>query len=103
MTTNVPVGGGGLGGLDWTGLLAWSAKYHDGTSDDKSKFKAMSKEDRDYLTNAMASAFSHIEDMNKVLQEGIKRLNDATNDNERVVALEVVSCFGFVQVFYISK
>ena len=77
--------------LDWTGLLAWSANYHDGTNEDKSRFKAMSKEDREYLQKAMEQAFSHIEDMNAVLQEGIKKLQEATSDGERVVALEVVS------------
>lgn len=39
--------------VDWNGLYNWSMKYQDGTQETSSSFKAMSKEDRDFLENAM--------------------------------------------------
>lgn len=37
--------------VDWNGLYKWSMEHHDGTR--QSNFKAMSKEDRDWLEAAM--------------------------------------------------
>lgn len=64
-----------MSGLNWPGLLAWSTKYHDGTA--ASEFHEMTAEDKEFLTNAMESAFSHIEDLNKTLQEGLAKLDEA--------------------------
>ena len=37
--------------VDWSGLYKWSMEYQDGTA--PSQFKAMSKEDRTWLEQAM--------------------------------------------------
>jgi hypothetical protein len=37
--------------VDWNGLYKWSMQHHDGT--EPSNFKAMSKEDRDWLEAAL--------------------------------------------------
>ena len=37
--------------VDWNGLYKWSMQYQDGTK--PSEFKAMSKEDREWLEEAM--------------------------------------------------
>ena len=37
--------------VDWNGLYKWSMEHHDGTT--PSNFKAMSKEDRDWLEEAL--------------------------------------------------
>jgi hypothetical protein len=39
--------------VDWTGLLNWSTKHHDGTQTTRPDFKQMSKEERDWLEAAM--------------------------------------------------
>ncbi|CAD7958623.1 unnamed protein product [Amoebophrya sp. A120] len=74
--------------LDWPGLLAWSTKYHDGTA--PSKFGLMSDEDKAFLQKAMEDAFSRIEDMNQVLNDGLRKLESATDFQTLVTALEII-------------
>lgn len=79
-----------MANIDWPGLLKWSTKYHDGTSD-ISKFKQLSEEDRKFLEGAMEQAFGQIEDPNKVMEEAVTQLRDDSRTNESVLtALEVI-------------
>lgn len=78
-----------MSGLHWPGLLSWSTKYHDGTA--PSKFTQMSKEDRDFITNALEAAMEGVEDLNKTLQDGLTQLASSGEDSAlALVALEVV-------------
>jgi len=78
-----------MAGLDWPGLLAWSTKYHDGTS--PSEFKQMSDEDKRFLEKAMEIAMSQIEDPNKVLVEAKEQiLSESRTDESITTALEVI-------------
>jgi hypothetical protein len=38
--------------VDWTGMLAWSTKYHDSNSD-KSEFSKMDEEKYNFLVEAL--------------------------------------------------
>ena len=42
--------------IDWSGLLAWSSKQHDGTKK-ASDFKPLSDEDKDFLEGALQQAY----------------------------------------------
>eukprot|EP00391_Amoebophrya_sp_Ameob2_P008115 CAMPEP_0178990352 /NCGR_PEP_ID=MMETSP0795-20121207/4892_1 /TAXON_ID=88552 /ORGANISM="Amoebophrya sp., Strain Ameob2" /LENGTH=348 /DNA_ID=CAMNT_0020681875 /DNA_START=137 /DNA_END=1183 /DNA_ORIENTATION=+ len=74
--------------LNWPGLLAWSTKYHDGTA--PSKFNQMSEADKAFLEQAMESAFAQIEDMNKVLKDGLRKLEKAEDFQTLVTACEII-------------
>lgn len=39
--------------VDWNGLLAWSTNHHDGTTESRPEFSPMSKEDSNWLAEAM--------------------------------------------------
>jgi hypothetical protein len=84
-----------INGVNWSGLLAWSTKYHDGTKD-TSEFKAMSEEDRNFLMGAMEEAFGKMTDPNEVMQEAIQKLREGLEkDDEPLIltALEIMdSC-----------
>lgn len=62
--------------VNWPGLLHWSTKYHDGTG--PSNFQVMSDEDKAFLTQAMETVFSQIENLNQTLEEGLKKLDEAS-------------------------
>ena len=54
--------------IDWTGILAWSTKHHDGTN--PSNFKPMSKEDRDWLEAAMKeNAVNDTDRMEEIIKD----------------------------------
>jgi hypothetical protein len=73
----------------WPGLLAWSAKYHDGTK--PSEFKMMSDEDKAFLEKAMEEAMSQIEDPNKMFSEAIGMVKATDRTDESITtALEVI-------------
>lgn len=74
--------------LDWPGLLAWSTKYHDGTA--PSQFNQMGEADKAFLEQAMEQAFSQIEDMNKVLDDGLRKLEQAEDFQTLVTACEII-------------
>jgi hypothetical protein len=52
---------------NWTGLLGWSTKYHDGTS--SSQFGPMNAERREWLEKALTSAFDGVEDPFKLMHK----------------------------------
>jgi hypothetical protein len=52
---------------NWTGLLGWSTKYHDGTS--ASQFGPMDAERRAWLEKALNSAFEGQEDPNQIMKK----------------------------------
>jgi len=58
--------------INWNGLLAWSAKHHDGTKAAK-EFKPLSGEDKDFLEKALIEAFGHIEDANEIMQDALQK------------------------------
>lgn len=57
---------------NWTGLLNWSTKYHDGTS--ASSFEPMNGERRSWLEKALHSAFDGQEDPNNVIKKGAEEI-----------------------------
>ncbi|CAD7962476.1 unnamed protein product [Amoebophrya sp. A25] len=77
-----------MASVDWPGLLTWSTKYHDGTA--PTEFKRMSKEDKEFLEKAMEDAFSKIEDFNKVLDDGLRKLEAAEDAETAIVACEII-------------
>lgn len=53
--------------VDWNGLFKWSMQYHDGT--EESKFKQMSKEDREWLEEAMKTfTFNDTDRMKEIVE-----------------------------------
>eukprot|EP00397_Hematodinium_sp_SG-2012_P045149 GEMP01050608.1.p1 GENE.GEMP01050608.1~~GEMP01050608.1.p1 ORF type:complete len:267 (+),score=46.14 GEMP01050608.1:24-803(+) len=75
--------------VDWPGLLAWSSRYHDGTSE-VSNFKALSKEDRDYLQTAMEAMFAQIEDPNTIFKDVVDKIRENPSDEVALTTLEVL-------------
>lgn len=75
--------------VDWPGLLAWSTKYHDGTSD-TSQFTEMSKEDKDFLIRAMEEMFSQIEDPNKIFKDAVDKLREEHSEEQAITTLEII-------------
>ena len=59
---------------NWTGLLGWSTKYHDGTS--ASQFGPMDPERREWLEKALNSAFDGQEDPNQVMKKAATEIQD---------------------------
>ena len=55
---------------DWSGLLAWSSKYHDGTK--PSEFGPMSQEDRKWLETAMKEYTFNDTDKLKTICDALK-------------------------------
>lgn len=59
---------------NWTGLLGWSTKYHDGTS--SSQFGPMDSERREWLEKALKAAFDGVEDPFKLMHKAVKEITD---------------------------
>lgn len=59
---------------NWTGLLGWSTKYHDGTS--ASQFGPMDPERREWLEKALNSAFDGQEDPNQVMKKAATEIQN---------------------------
>jgi hypothetical protein len=57
---------------DWTGLLSWSTKFHDGTS--RSQFSPLDPERREWLEKALNAAFGGGETPQKVMAKGIEEI-----------------------------
>jgi len=58
---------------DWSGLLGWSTKYHDGTQDSPKEFQAMSAEDRKWLEEAMHEhSFNDADRLKEICEELVK-------------------------------
>merc|ERR1719158_385157 len=54
--------------VDWQGLFKWSMQYNDGTK--QSEFKEMSKEDREWLTEALAQyTFNDADRLTEICKE----------------------------------
>mmetsp|Transcript_3107 Transcript_3107/g.2786 ORF Transcript_3107/g.2786 Transcript_3107/m.2786 type:complete len:98 (+) Transcript_3107:35-328(+) len=62
-----------LGGVDWSGLLAWSTKYHDNTN--TSTMQPMSDERREFLQKAIEETLGTQENPNDLMKESITKLN----------------------------
>jgi|LauGreDrversion4_2_1035121.scaffolds.fasta_scaffold33523_2 hypothetical protein len=59
---------------NWTGLLGWSTKYHDGTS--ASQLGPMDGERRNWLENALKAAFDGVEDPFKLMHKAVNEILD---------------------------
>lgn len=59
---------------NWTGLLGWSTKYHDGTH--ASQFGPMSEERRHWLEKALNATFDGQEDPNKVIKKAVVEMSE---------------------------
>ena len=59
---------------NWTGLLGWSTKFHDGTS--ASQFGPMDAERREWLEKALTSAFEGVEDPFKLMHKAVHEISD---------------------------
>ena len=59
---------------NWTGLLSWSTKYHDGTS--AAQFGPMDHERREWLEKALNSAFDGKEDPNKIMKQAVVEIQE---------------------------
>ena len=58
---------------NWTGLLGWSTKYHDGTS--ASQLGPMDAERRRWLEKALTAAFDGVEDPFKLMQKAVSEIS----------------------------
>nr|CEL75072.1 TPA: hypothetical protein BN1205_021250 [Toxoplasma gondii VEG] len=78
-------------GINWPGLYRWSMEYHDGTLP-----RSLSKEDSDFLQNAIREAMRHQEDPAKVLAEqlavidGFNQGNSSIRPRDLLAALAVM-------------
>jgi hypothetical protein len=59
---------------NWTGLLGWSTRYHDGTA--PSQFGPMDPERRAWLEKALNTAFEGTEDPNKIMARAVVELQE---------------------------
>jgi hypothetical protein len=59
---------------NWTGLLSWSTKYHDGTS--ASQFDPIDQDRREWLEKALNSAFDGQEDPNKIMKQAVVEIQE---------------------------
>jgi hypothetical protein len=59
---------------NWTGLLDWSTKYHDGTS--ASRFGPMDSDRRLWLEKALNAAFDGGEDPNQIMRKAVAEIQD---------------------------
>ena len=59
---------------NWTGLLGWSTKYHDGTS--ASQFGPMDPERRQWLEKALEAAYDGQEDPNKLMMKAVDEIKE---------------------------
>ena len=68
--------------VDWNGLFKWSMSYQDGTK--PSEFKAMSKEDRDWLEEAMKQYT--FDDTNRLAEivKALKAQGQPAQENDEV-------------------
>ncbi|KFG49998.1 hypothetical protein TGFOU_362490, partial [Toxoplasma gondii FOU] len=77
-------------GINWPGLYRWSMEYHDGTLP-----RSLSKEDSDFLQNAIREAMRHQEDPAKVLAEQLAMIDGFNQGNSSIrlsLGAAVVSC-----------
>ena len=58
---------------DWSGLLGWSTSFNDGTAPSSEEMKPMSKEDREWLTEALHKYTFNDTDKLKEMSEEIKQ------------------------------
>ena len=68
--------------MDWTGLLAWSTKYHDGTH--STEIQPLSEERKEFLKKALEEAAGGaLEDQNERLRRALRRmLSDSSEDRD---------------------
>ena len=59
---------------NWTGLLSWSTKYHDGTS--ASQFGPMDQDRRLWLEKALNAAFEGGEDPNQIMKKAVTEIQE---------------------------
>lgn len=59
---------------NWSGLLGWSTKFHDGTS--ASQLGPMDHERRQWLEQALDSAFGGQEDPNKMMKKAVEEIHE---------------------------
>ena len=79
--------------VDWKGLYNWTMKYTDGTK--PSNFKAMSKEDMEFIENALESVvLNEMKEIWKILDECKKREGDSEKEiNDRIELLNLLSSY----------
>jgi hypothetical protein len=59
---------------NWTGLLNWSTKFHDGTQ--KSQFSSLDPERREWLERALQSAYGGGESPQKIMTKAIDEISE---------------------------
>ena len=57
---------------NWTGLLGWSTRFHDGTG--PSQFTPMDAERRKWLEAALSSTSEGVEDPNKIMERAVQEI-----------------------------
>eukprot|EP01066_Platyproteum_vivax_P010790 Platyproteum_vivax@DN4865_c0_g1_i1.p1 len=76
-----------MGSIDWPGLLQWSLKYADGTTE--SKVTKMTQEDRDFLEGAVREAMGSQVDHWSVAGDSIAKFRNL-NDDVVITSLSVL-------------
>jgi len=72
---------------DWSGLLNWSTKYHDGTKD--SDVEQMTKEDKEWLEAAMKEyTFSDTDKLGDLCKQMKKDIEAGFKDTDMVDKLD---------------
>ena len=72
---------------DWSGLLGWSTKYHDGTK--PSEFQPMSDEDKKWLTEAMKEyTFDDTNKMKELCEYMIKDIESGFTEKDAQTKME---------------
>jgi hypothetical protein len=80
--------------VDWTGLLAWSTSFNDGTRE--SDVRAMSDERKQFLIKALEEATGGVmEDPNDRLKRGIAKMLSESSDIRAEGLDELDSCSDF--------
>lgn len=74
-----------MAGIDWPGLMRWSLKFTDGTSESK----RMSDEDAEFLENAIRDALSREVNHMEMAQQSAEKLTE-DDDNAKIAALGVL-------------
>ena len=75
--------------VDWSGLLNWSTKYHDGTT--ASTAEPMSQEDKQWLEDAMKQyTFSDTDKLNALCKEMKQDIDDGFKDPDMLDKLDQV-------------
>ncbi|CBZ53596.1 hypothetical protein NCLIV_033830 [Neospora caninum Liverpool] len=79
-------------GVNWPGLYRWSMEYHDGTVP-----RRMSKEDCDFLQNAIREAMNHQEDPAKVLTEQLAVIDGFNQGNPNIRPRNLVAALSVIE------